>query len=343
VAIAVDDITRPTPTSQLLPFVLEQLAHAGIHKDNIKIIIALGSHSPLSTSELVLKLGQEIVQEFNIVQHDPVANLAEIGLSLDRIPVRINKDFFDSDLKISMGCITPHPFAGFSAGGKLILPGLSSLEIIERTHRYVVMGFRGGLGVVDGNQFRDEVDEVCRKVGVSLVVDAVINQAREIAGVFVGNAKDAFLKGVEFARQVYRTILPVELDVAIVNAYPKDTDLIQSENAFNVLRAEKRFCVKDKGKIVLMTAASHGRGSHGIFAPGGKLYRKPMRKRWLGERDLLIFSPGVSKQECSSIFWEGYRFCPSWDDVLINLRGSFEAGCKVGVFPCAAVQLGVTL
>lgn len=340
-AIVVDDITRPTPTKALLPLVLDQLAAAGIARADTKIIVALGSHAPLSRADLARKLGTEIVQDYNILQHNPLQNLEEIGIHLDKISVRINKDFLDSDLKISMGCITPHPFAGFSGGGKLILPGLASMEVIERTHRYVVMGFRGGMGIVEGNQFREEVEEVCHKCGLNLIIDVVVNQEREIAGVFVGDFKEAFLKGVEFARQVYQTPLPREADVAIVNAYPKDTDLIQSENAFNVLRSTPRRFIKDEGKIVLMTASSHGRGIHGVFAPGGRLYRKPIRKRWLGNKDLIIYSPAVSNEECRSIFWEGYHFCKTWAEVLTELGAAFPDRCKVAVFPCASLQLGV--
>jgi lactate racemase len=340
-AIVVDDITRPTPTKVLLPLVLDQLTTAGISRANIKIIVALGSHAPLSEADLVLKLGAEIVQDYNVLQHDPLQNLAEIGVRLDKTPVKINKDFVDSDLKISMGCITPHPFAGFSGGGKLILPGLASMEVIERTHRYVVMGFRGGMGVVEGNQFREEVEEVCDKCGLNLIVDIVVNQKREVAGVFAGDFKEAFLKGVEFAREVYQTLLPLEVDVAVLSAYPKDTDLIQSENAFNVLRSTPRSFVRDGGKIVLVTASSHGRGVHGIFAPGGRLYRKPIRKRWLGNKELIIYSPAVSNEECRSIFWEGYRFCSTWEEVVKELGAAFPDHCNVAVFPCASIQLGV--
>jgi nickel-dependent lactate racemase len=340
-AIVVDDITRPTPTRLLLPFVLEYLVEAGICGDQIRIIIALGSHSHLSQAALRHKLGDQIARNIRIVQHDPLQNLAGIGIQLDKIPVRINKDFVDADVKISMGCITPHPFAGFSGGGKLILPGLASMEVIERTHRYVVMGFRGGMGIVEGNQFREEVEEVCYKCGLDLIVDVVVNEAREIAGVFVGDFKSAFLKGVEFARKVYETPLPANTDIAVLNAYPKDTDLIQSENAFNVLRSTSRAFVKDHGKVVLMTAASHGRGSHGLFQPGGRLYRKPIRKRWFGDKDLIVYSPGITKDDFQSLFWEGYTFCRTWNEVLSTL-GDGVADCrKVAVFPCASLQLGV--
>lgn len=342
VAIAVDDITRPTPTSKLLPIVLEQLGEAGIEKENIKIIIASGAHQSASRNDLVRKLGENVAREYRIVRHDPNQNLAEVGTNLDKTPVRINKEFLESDLKLSMGCITPHPFAGFSGGGKLVIPGLASMEIIERTHRYVMMGLRGGMGVVEGNQFREEVEEVCRRWSSYLILDVVINRAREIAGLFVGDLKSAFQKGVEFARKVYRTPLPANTDIAVLNAYPKDIDLIQSENAFNVLRSTAQPFVRDGGKIVLVTASSDGRGVHGLFQPGGRLYRKPIRKRWLGNRDLIVFSPGISKDEFQSLFWEGYSFGRTWNEVLRILGDDQPNYPKVAVFPCASVQLGVT-
>ena len=37
-AILIDDLSRPTPSFRLLPIVIEELAAAGIEKDNIKII-----------------------------------------------------------------------------------------------------------------------------------------------------------------------------------------------------------------------------------------------------------------------------------------------------------------
>jgi len=340
IAIAVDDLTRPTPAGRLLPIVLREFEDAGIDKSKIKIIIASGAHGALSKVDIERKLGGAIARNYRIAPHHPRENLADIGMHLDKIPVRINRDFFDADLKLSLGCITPHPFAGFSGGGKMVLPGLSAMEIIERTHRYVVMGFRGGMGIVEGNQFREEVEEVCRKCGLYMIVDVVITGLRQIAGVFAGHFRDAFLRGVELARKVYRTPLPDQADVAVINAYPKDTDLIQSENAFNVLRSTCRPFLNERGTVVLVTPASHGRGSHGLFEPGGRLYRKPIRKRWLGDRRLIVYSPGINRGDFHAIFWEGYAFCPTWDEVLTLLGNGHAAPLKVGVFPCASLQLG---
>jgi len=46
-AIAVDDLSRPTPLRHGLSVVLEELRHAGIKAYDISILVALGTHSIL--------------------------------------------------------------------------------------------------------------------------------------------------------------------------------------------------------------------------------------------------------------------------------------------------------
>jgi hypothetical protein len=49
----------------------------------------------------------------------------------------------------------------------------------------------------------------------------------------------------------------------------------------------------------------------------------------------------VSKEDCRSIFWDGYRFYPTWEEVLKELAAAFPDYCKIAVFPCASLQLGM--
>ncbi|MBL7225352.1 MAG: DUF2088 domain-containing protein [Desulfobacteraceae bacterium] len=48
VAIVIDDITRQTPTHLILPPVLHCLERAGIEKEAISIVFALGTHRPMT-------------------------------------------------------------------------------------------------------------------------------------------------------------------------------------------------------------------------------------------------------------------------------------------------------
>ena len=44
VALLVDDLTRPTPAHLILPFVLKEIHLGGVKKEDISIIMAIGSH-----------------------------------------------------------------------------------------------------------------------------------------------------------------------------------------------------------------------------------------------------------------------------------------------------------
>lgn len=97
VAIAVDDITRTTPTHLLLPPLFQQLQKAGIVKDAIDIFVALGTHRPMTDTEMKNKYGAEIVEEYNFVNHafhDP-SQLTYVDDMAENVPVWINKGFMD--------------------------------------------------------------------------------------------------------------------------------------------------------------------------------------------------------------------------------------------------------
>ncbi|MBN2552858.1 MAG: DUF2088 domain-containing protein, partial [Spirochaetales bacterium] len=66
VALLVDDLTRPTPAHAILPVVIAELLAAGVRKKDISIVIALGSHRPMSDKEIAAKVGCSIVEEHRV-------------------------------------------------------------------------------------------------------------------------------------------------------------------------------------------------------------------------------------------------------------------------------------
>ena len=146
-AIAVDDITRPTPIAKVLPIVLSELE--GIAPQNIKILVALGAHRPMVRAELERKLGAAIVDEFDIEQHHPFQNLVDLGRSSRGTPIRLNRSFCEADLKIALGGVMPHPYMGFGGGAKLVVPGLAGIETLQANHQPAVTGISGGLADPD--------------------------------------------------------------------------------------------------------------------------------------------------------------------------------------------------
>ena len=66
IVILADDRTRLTPQKTIIPFVLEELYEAGIKNDQIKIVIAYGTHRPMSEYEKIEKFGNTLVSEIEL-------------------------------------------------------------------------------------------------------------------------------------------------------------------------------------------------------------------------------------------------------------------------------------
>ena len=103
-----------------------------------------------------------------------------------RQELKINRTFLQSDIKVGVGSVLPHSFAGYSGGAKLMLPGLADLQATARSHKFVQMGLRGGRDP-NQNRFRLEIEQLARQLGFQYAVCIVPNSRRETAGVVCGD------------------------------------------------------------------------------------------------------------------------------------------------------------
>lgn len=77
--IVFDDMTRPTPVGDVAPFVLEALHRAGMKRDQIRFLWALGSHGAYDMINARKKLGDAIVENYAVFNHDPFQNTVYAG------------------------------------------------------------------------------------------------------------------------------------------------------------------------------------------------------------------------------------------------------------------------
>jgi nickel-dependent lactate racemase len=148
VALLVDDATRKTPAAAILPHLLADLHAAGIGRGDISIVLALGTHRPMSDVEIAAKLGPQIAHDYTIVNTPCTERDAfvELGLSAQGIPVRVNRAVVEADLRIGLGMITPHLDTGFSGGSKIVLPGVCAAATVDAFHRASAFSSENHLG-----------------------------------------------------------------------------------------------------------------------------------------------------------------------------------------------------
>ena len=341
-AIAVDDLTRPTQTYRILPILLRHLEAAGLSRKEVTIVIALGAHRTMDKKDMVKKLGEEIVETMAIYNHHPYEYLLYLGQSSRGTDIHVNRFFGEADLKIGLSFVTPHPLAGFGGGGKIILPGLGGIDTLEQNHRPGVRGVSGGIGFVDGNEVRAEIEDVARKVGLEFSINVVGNSLAQTAGIFAGDLVAAHRAAVQLATKVYATPAPPLLDIGVFNAWPKDSEFLQAVNAFNVWRTGYRDLVRKGGAVIISSACSEGRGFHGLMMRGMRLYIKVNERGHVAnifkDRRVYFFSPNATLPDLRDYYAEEVQLFKDWPSLLAELQRHYPAGSQVGIFPCGTLQ-----
>jgi nickel-dependent lactate racemase len=345
VCIAIDDLNRPTETYRLLPPIIKELYEGGIKEKDIFFVVSLGTHRPLTRQDLIKKVGEDIVKRFKIYNHSCYENLSYVGKTSFGTPLYINKFFMEADFKLGIGMLSPHPYAGFSGGGKIVLPGLAGIETITINHSPVKDALPARVGQLEGNTRRTEIDEAAKEAGLDFLINTVSNSRGETAGVFAGELKATFTKAAEFAKLVYATPLKYKRDIGIFNSFPKDTEFLQALNALNVwsTRDEERALVRKGGTIVIITAASEGCGYHGLGDRGMRGYVRRDKhgsfKELLDGRKLIFFSPNLNWRDVEDHYPESVALFNEWGDLIKELERSYGVGAKVTIYPCAPLQL----
>ena len=335
--IAVEDISRPTQVEFILELVLNQLNEAGITNENVTLIYALGAHRPMDRLDSIKKIGAYNIDKINIENHHPYENLVYIGDSYKGTPIYLNKTYYDADVKISISSVVPHPLAGYGGGAKVILPGLCGIQTLEANHKAGVRGIGIGLGFV--TELRKDIEDTCKIAGLDFSINVIPTMDRKVGGIYAGDFIKAHRKAMEFAKKVYATDIPLglSLDIGFFNLYPEDTELAQALKGLNFL-FKANTIIKRNGAVVILTAASEGRGFHSLLGEtGGKLYKNwgegIIFKGILKNKKFGIFSQNLNKMDVFHYYPRTTIFKTDFQELIQELENIYGKTPKVGIFP----------
>jgi nickel-dependent lactate racemase len=287
--------------------------------------------------EMVAKLGREIVEKYPVYNHSVWENLVDVGKTSRGTPVQVNREFASCDLRLGVGSIFPHGRAGFGGGGKLVLPGVCGYETIVHHHKH--MGENAELGRVDDNVFRLDIEEAARLAGLNFKVDVVLNNHREVAGLFAGDVVAEHRAGAKLGAQMYRTEPVTDVDVVVANSYPDEVQLIRTMWCIGA-------SLREGGDMVILSNAPDGQLLHqmnGRFGTdfGGRMHN-PDRLPKLQEKaaKIIVVAPYLSRAEKDEVgLPEKIIRCRNWTEALEELKGRNGSSTKVGVYPYAPLQM----
>ncbi len=352
VAVVFSDITRPTPNHLIIPAVLDELEAAGVPGKNITLFNSTGTHRLNTDAELEGMLGADVVKNYRIVQNDARASGQHVVVGRTRSgnEVKLQKDFLACSFKILTGFIEPHFFAGFSGGGKAVMPGMAHLDTVMRNHNARnIDDEKANWGVLDGNPIRSEVNEAASLAKPDFLVNVTLNKNKDVTASFAGDWMKAYAEGTAYVKKTAMVRTDSLYDVVITSnsGYPLDLNLYQAVKGMSA--AAK--VVKPGGSIVVAAECWDGIPDHGSF---GKLLREArdaddllamirkegfmMDDQWQAQilaliakkADIYVHASGLSAEKIREA---KLRPCASIDDLVAELVAKYGKGTKICVLP----------
>ena len=257
VAIIASDISRPVPSYEILPAILDELSAAGCRDEDITVVFALGSHRHHTEAEKQHLAGEAVYRRVRCVDSDP-DDCIHLGTTENGTPVDITRTVAEADFRICTGNIEFHYFAGYSGGVKAIMPGVSTPAAIQSNHKLMVQD-AACAGNLDTNPVRQDIEEAGRICGVDYLVNVVLDEHKHIVYGVAGDAVEAHRAGCAYLDRMYRKPIPARADIVLVSqgGAPKDANLYQTQKALD----NAKHAVKKGGTIILIGACKEGLGS----------------------------------------------------------------------------------
>ncbi len=256
VAIITSDATRPMPTALVMPMLLDELYAAGIGPEDIMLVFALGSHRRQTPEEMQKLAGVRAYREIRCVDSDP-EDCVHYGVTKRGTPVDITRAVARADRRVLLGNIEYHYFAGYSGGGKALMPGVSTRGAIQRNHS-LMTNPDACAGKLDGNPLREDIEEAAAMVGADFLLNVVLDEHKKIVHAVAGDVVKAHRAGCAFLDRFYLKPIPARADIVLVSqgGAPKDLNLYQTQKALD----NAKHAVKDGGVVILIGSCREGMG-----------------------------------------------------------------------------------
>ncbi len=337
VCILFDDMSRATPSADIIPYVLEELAAAGIKDNQIRFIAAIGAHGSMNGIDFRKKLGDDVMGRFPVYNHNPYENCNSVGPSSQGIPMQFNAEVMRCDYKIGIGAIVPHPFSGFGGGSKIILPGVASITTIDLNHTRLFPHPTAGIGKFEGNVLKQDMNEAARMAGLDVKVDCLYNFDRRVTHLFVGDVVDEHVEGVKIAREYWATDPVEDCDIVVANCFSKADEMLLAP------AVTAPMLKKTGGDLVLLVVTPEGQINHYWSRSfgrhiGGRAFR-PKTELPVNTKRLTVMQPYPDFVGADWLApYEQVTFTRSWPETLQHLESAYGKNAKVAVVPDGTVQ-----
>lgn len=259
VLILTVNFTRPSPRPLIQP-IIELCQRMNLE---VTILIARGRHRAMTPEEMKQHLGEDLVKQYPVLEHDPFDESIhrKMGQTSRGVPICVNKAVFEHDVVIGTGIIEPSYLCGFSGGRKLLMPGISHYKSIDLNHS-LLLEEGAETGVLDGNPLSEDAEEAARRLPLHWITYSVVGAEDQVVEVISGDPFKAHRIACEKSREIYICEKrPAEIVISSPGGFPYDCDLVQGKKG--IIPAMET--VRPKGAILLLAECQEGWGAETTF------------------------------------------------------------------------------
>ena len=257
VALVLRDSDTSTNT-MIVSALLNELNSVEARDEDVTVIVACDPLRDPQTWQQMPTLGESLSSRVKVVRHDPKSmEHVNVGRTSRGTDVFLNKAFVEADLKIVAGAVEPHPFAGYSGGAELVLPGVSGVESIRKNF-LLALDKKAERGNIESNPVYEDMVEAAGLARVDFCLNVARNGGSEVVKAFAGSVEGSFGEAVKLVNSVCSVPVESRADVVFVSpgGFPFDGSLFESLKCLDV--AEE---LAKRGKpVVLVAECAHGLG-----------------------------------------------------------------------------------
>ena len=331
--IVFDDLSRGTPAKVPAELVVRELLAGGLKKENIRFLCALGNHGALTRADFVCKLGEEIVENFPIYNHNPYEHLVKLGVDHAGEDVLINREFMACDIRIGIGSVSPHPLNGFGGGGKLLFPGIAGIRTTYANHsRREFKPFSP-----EPCGLRRDIEAMTDMARPFFKIDAVLNAKLEIVELRAGDPVQEYYQAVDISRR---------FNAMERQGEPKDVVFVNANAKYNEALIAVRIGAMDLkpgGDLVLINHCPAGQVVHYLYSAfgsgyGGKCWNDPAKRPRSHIGRIIYYTPYPDVTSRRSLNEpDKVVFAKTWDQVAQLLSGR-GAGTTASIIPDGTIS-----
>ncbi|MHA1352673.1 MAG: lactate racemase domain-containing protein [Candidatus Heimdallarchaeaceae archaeon] len=270
IVIAVDDNTRPNiHTKKILPYFLKKILDLGVAKDDIRLLVAAGTHRQPREEELVKIFGEEILKDYRelIVVHDCDKDVEMIGTSPAGTPMGFNKLAFKSSILIPITDSELHYFAGVAGTVKEMCPGIAARDTVRINHPRMFdreLGFVPGCRLGNADETNPVISDIKEMVKILkekvtiFGIDTIVTEG-EIVYINAGDLIALHEEGVKNIVPMRTVKVEKPGDLVIIGNQSWGINLYQTGKG---IHAAWNACKKDgKGEIIAVAPCPDGIGN----------------------------------------------------------------------------------